>query len=75
MHIQWKFRNQYNFIEDFMKTKTKKTRKSTTITDAENFVNAINKKDNIKAKEYLSKIVQKKCKTRFKQILSAEKDK
>ncbi len=45
------------------------------MTDAEKFVNAINKKDNVKAKEYLSKIVQKKCKTRFKQILSAEKDK
>ena len=57
------------------KTKTKKLHKSKMIEDAENFVNAISKEDNVKAKEYLSKIVQKKCKTRFKQILSAEKDK
>lgn len=54
-----------------MKNKTKKTnKKSTEIATAEQFVKAISNKDNIKAKECLSKIVQNKCKKRFKTILA-----
>lgn len=47
-----------------------KKRQTTEEINAEKFVNAVSAKDNITAKDYLSKIVQSKCEKRFKKILS-----
>lgn len=44
------------------------------MTDAEKFVRSVQADDNVAANTYLSKIVQKKCEKRFKNILAAEKN-
>ena len=58
-----------------MKNKhNKKTKKTISVKDSELFVNAVSADNNVKAKKILSKIVQNKCKQRFKKILTDIKE-